>query len=155
MLTSTMWNIPATDHALCGQWPGSDEGAQFFACGNYPRVCPLQLNTWLTQSCPLKVYWCSGMKQCRLLPSKWYCFWLQKSLYVSHREYNSAVWRLAGQQKLTCVVDSVQVTRGAWHTHKQCVPWSLFSSPTREPGLPTIRVLSMILILGGSYISVV
>ena len=118
MLTSTMWNIPATDHALCGRWPGSDEGAQFFACGNYPRVCPLQLNTWLTQSCPLKVYWCSGMKQCRLLPSKWYCFWLQKCLYVSHREYNSAVWRLAGQQKLTCVVDSVQVTRGAWHTHK-------------------------------------
>ena len=45
-------------------------------------------------------------------------FLASKYLYVSHREYNSAVWRLAGKQKLTfCVVDSVQVTRGAWHTH--------------------------------------
>ena len=111
MSTSPAWNIPATDHALCGRWPMKVLSSSL--AENYPCVCPFQLNTaacdWYNPALWNKAIQIATIKAILFLASK--------CLYVSHREYNFAVWRLAGKQKLTfCVVDSVQVTRGAWRT---------------------------------------
>ena len=39
----------------------------------------------------------------------------------------------------------MQVTKGTWHMHKQCVPHSVSSSPTREPGNEAITDSAIIL----------
>ena len=43
----------------------------------------------------------------------------------------------AGKQKLPIILvqwNSMQVTKGTWRMHKQCVPSSLSPSPAQEPG---------------------
>ena len=43
----------------------------------------------------------------------------------------------AGKQKFSLILvkrNSMQVTKGTWHIHEQCIPGSLPSSLAREPG---------------------
>ena len=43
----------------------------------------------------------------------------------------------AGKQKLPIILvqwNSMQVTKGTWRMHEQCVPSSLSPSPAQEPG---------------------
>ena len=62
-----------------------------------------------------------------------------------------------GKQKLTVILvlwSSMQVTKGTWRMHKQCVPGSLSSSLAQEPGneataTHTIPHLSGLLIITG------
>ena len=77
--TSSVWKMSATDLVLLGWWLRSNEGTQFFSCRNVLRSF-FQLNSvWhVTDTIfSFKVHRSPRTKQCRLLPSKPFCFWLQ------------------------------------------------------------------------------
>ena len=86
---------------------------------------------WLTQSHPFEVYLSSWTKWCRQLTSERYCFWLQ-----NHQRCltGNISLQCGPQQANTNIAECVQVTKETCHMREQCVPGSLPSSPTWEPG---------------------
>ena len=162
MPTSPVGMIPVIEHTLCGQWQRSTKGAEHFSCRNCPWVRPFQLNTAARDWYNLffKVQRLPQMEQCRLLPSKQYCFriWLHNCPYTSHRQYNylcSAAYSqfsAAFQQEDTIILvsqSSMQVTKGTWCMHKQSIPGSF--PPSLYKSLNKVIECDMVNILGWNW----
>ena len=88
ILTFSPWEMPGTDHTLCGRWWRNDKGNKELS--TRPSVPAKCYGTWLTQSHPFEVYRSSWTKWCRQLTSERYCFDF-KTARRCLRQYNSVV----------------------------------------------------------------